>query len=52
MERLPYQPNKSLLTDPTIKDHHLAQVLRNMSHTKEVEEIFKRAAIIAAKEIA
>lgn len=46
----PYQPNKSLLTDPTIKDHHLVQVLREMDYTPNVEEIFKRAAVLAAKE--
>lgn len=49
---LPYQPDKSLLSDPMIQDHHLAQALREMSYTKEVEEIFKRAAILAAKETA
>ena len=48
----PYQPNKSLLTDPAIKDHHLAQVLREIDFTPAVEEIFKRAAVLAAKESA
>lgn len=52
MERQPYQPDKSLLTDPTIKDHHLAKALREKSYSPEVEEIFKRAAVLAAKETA
>lgn len=47
---LPYQPNKSLLTDPTIKDRHLAEAVRSMDYS-QVEKIFQQAAIIAAKEV-
>ncbi|QEG09270.1 hypothetical protein HYP93_gp87 [Stenotrophomonas phage Pokken] len=52
MERVPYQPNVSLKTDPSVKDHHLAQALREVRYSKEVEEIFRQAAILAAKETA
>lgn len=45
-----YQPNKSLLSDPSIKDEHLGQVLRQIPFTADVEEIFKRASIIAAEQ--
>ncbi|AVO23130.1 hypothetical protein RIVERRIDER_49 [Xanthomonas phage RiverRider] len=38
------------MSDPSIKDEHLGQVLRQIPFTADVEEIFKRASIIAAEQ--